>query len=276
MSLIELGKKVAGTNPSRRDGMHDSIAHLRDGHLSNGSVSSDDLPRRITTRTFKVDARHLESQRILPPGATGPLGQPYKMLRTQVLRRLEKLGANTLAIVSPRAGDGKSITASNLAVSIASYSTRTCLLVDLDLRRPAVARRWGLTIERGVEDHLVSRLPLEQIMVRPEGYERLVLLPAAAGLEDPSAVLFNHRTREFVEELKTRYTNRIVLFDLPPVLDADDALAFCQYVDAALVVVKEGATARDDVVRTIELLGDTAVVGTVLNASRDAAAATSY
>jgi Mrp family chromosome partitioning ATPase len=76
-----------------------------------------------------------------------------------------------------------------------------------------------------------------------------------------------------VAELRARYSNRIILFDLPPVLQADDALAFSRTTQAALMVVGEGRTQRDELTRSMELLRDLTMVGTVLNGSREPAAA---
>lgn len=232
------------------------------------AVGGDENARRLT-RVVPTDIVALEHARILRPGAIGTVGPAYKMLRTQVVKRLDQLGVNTLAIVSPRSGDGKTTTAINLAISLACDSTRTALLVDLDLRRPSVGRRLGVTLEAGIEDHLQFRVPLDRLLFRPEGYERMVVLPAKSAVASSSELLLSMRARELAHELKTRYANRIVLYDLPPVLEADDALAFIHNVDAALVVVREGCTSRDDIVRTIELLRDTPVIGTVLNGSRE-------
>lgn len=233
-------------------------------------------PAKRITRTAAVESTLLQSNRILPPGAKGDGGMPYRMLRTQTLKRLDKLGGSTLAIVSPRAGDGKSLTAINLAISIACDPNRTALLVELDLRRPSLARRWGLESEIGFDEHLRSRAPLERMMVRPAGYDRLVLLPASASAEDSSDLVLSSRAAEFVSEAKARYANRVILFDLPPALETDEVLGFMPHVDAALLVVREGITSREDVVRTLELLRDTPVVGTVLNGSRDKAAKYAY
>jgi Mrp family chromosome partitioning ATPase len=73
-----------------------------------------------------------------------------------------------------------------------------------------------------------------------------------------------------VQELKTRYPTRMVIFDLPPVLSADDALAFAPYVDAALLVIDEGRTKRDEVTRAVGYLRTTELLGTVLNRSHEA------
>jgi Mrp family chromosome partitioning ATPase len=206
--------------------------------------------------------------------ATGdsPARAAYKMLRTQVLQRMREHAMQTLAVVSPGCGEGKSLTAANLAISIAEDSNRSALLVDLDLRRPAVASLFGLEPQRGLDDYLRGECRLEEVFVRTEPYERLALLPVRAPSGRSSELLTGKPMREFVAEVRGRYADRTVLFDLPPVLASDDVLAFSPLVDAALVVAAEGRTRRDDLVRTLELLRSTRIVGTVLNGSMDASA----
>lgn len=238
---------------------------------ANASAPQTEFTDTIAFRSpvIEVDRLALENQRILAAGAGGPIGSPYKMLRTQVLRRLEQLGANTLAVMSPTAGAGKTLTAINLAIAIAAETGRTALLVDLDLRNPNIHRRFGFTPELGVEECLLSRQPVQDAMVKIMGYERLTVLPAKSRVENSSELLTDQSSAKLVEELRSRYANRVIIFDLPPVLQADDALAFSRHVQAGLLVVNEGRTQREDVIRSIELLGDLKIVGTVLNGARD-------
>jgi len=69
--------------------------------------------------------------------------------------------------------------------------------------------------------------------------------------------------------MRNRYKDRVLIFDLPPALEADDALAFARHAQAALIVIGEGRTRRDDLVRTVQLLADVPIIGTVLNGSRE-------
>lgn len=218
---------------------------------------------------IQPDRSHLEVERILPPGAGGVMGNPYKMLRTQVLRRMEQLGANTLAVMSPNEGAGKTLTAINLAIAIAAETGRTALLVDLDLRNPSVHRRFGFVPELGVEECIRDRRPVQEAMVKIAGYDRLTVLPAKARADNSSELLTDQMAEQLVNDLRTRYANRVIIFDLPPVLQADDALAFSRHVQAGLMVVSEGKTRREDVMRSITLLHDLKIVGTVLNGARE-------
>lgn len=222
------------------------------------------------SRVVEVNQHLLERERILPAGAAGAHGGAYKMLRTQVLRRLDKIKANSLAIVGVEPGTGKTLTAINLAIAVAADPERTALLVDLDLRNPGIHRRLGIEPDVGIDDCIRQKRPLWEAMVRVTGYERLVVLPARERCEDSSELLSTQRTQEMVMEMRERYRDRLLIFDLPPVLRADDALAFSRHVQAALVVVREGCTQRNDLIATLDLLGDLPIVGTVLNGSHEA------
>lgn len=222
-----------------------------------------------SSRVVQIDPVTFERERILPAGAAGAHGGPYKMLRTQVLRRLDKLGASSLAVVGTAAHTGKTLTAINLAIAIAADPERNALLVDLDLRKPRIHRRLGLVPVAGIDDCLRGDRALAEAMVRLSGYPRLVVLPAREHSADSSELLSTRRTEELMLEMRSRYRDRVLLFDLPPVLQADDALAFVRHAEAALIVVDEGRTRRDDLMRTVELLHDVMIIGTVLNGTRE-------
>ena len=218
-----------------------------------------------STRVVPVSADHLETQRIVPPGTRGPASAGFRMLRTQVLQRMAAHRWRTLAIFSPAAGEGRTTTAVNLAMHIANDQDHTVLLVDLDLRRPAVAATLGFTPERGVDDFLAGEAEIRDCLYHPDGCDRLVVMPARQPVGHSSEVVAGQRCGDLVGELRARYEERIVIFDLPPVLSADDALAFSRHVECGLMVAVEGRTRRDDLSRAIELLHETPIVGTMLN-----------
>ncbi|MBB6091252.1 capsular exopolysaccharide synthesis family protein [Povalibacter uvarum] len=221
------------------------------------------------TPAIELDPQVRENERILPPNAAGPYGGAYKMLRTRVLRELDTLGATTLGVMSAASGEGKTLTAINLAIAIAADPARTVLLVDFDLRNPSIHRRFHHEPTVGVDDCLIDRRASRDAMFKVTGYERLTVLPARAAQETSSELLASSRTAELVAEIRARYANRIVIFDLPPVLQADDALAFSRNLQAGLLVMSEGKTRREDVTHTLELLKGLPFVGTVLNGSRE-------
>lgn len=221
------------------------------------------------TRTFSPSADLLESNRIVGPASRDPAAAAFRMLRTQVLQRMDENCWRSLAILSPGSDDGKTTTAINLAISLANDHRHTVLLVDFDLRRPTVGQKLGITPEWGADDILSGNARVEDCLCHPEGFDRLVVLPARAAMANSSDVLAGPRGRELVAELRSRYPDRILLFDLPPVLAADDALAFLPLAECGLVIAAEGSTSRDDLLRCMELLRKTPIVGTVLNRATD-------
>lgn len=218
---------------------------------------------------LELSEKTREQQRILPPGAGGPHGAPYKILRTQVVKRLEQLQANTLAILSPLSGAGKTLTAINLAIALAAERERHVLLVDLDLRNPSVASQLGFVPQVGIEDCLQSDRPLQDAMVSFQRYERLTVLPARSRLEQSSELLAEQHTIDTLGAFRGQHPNPVVVVDMPPVLEADDALLFSRHVQAGLMVAHEGMTLREDLTRAIGVLQQLSIIGTVLNGSRE-------
>ena len=240
----------------------------------DSAVSS--LPAAIEytkTKTFAAPAALLESNRIIDAAAASPAASAFRMLRTQVLQRMEEHSWRSLAVLSPCSDDGKTTTAINLAVTLASDHRHTVLLVDFDLKRPTIAEKLGIVPEMGADDILRGQARIEDCLYHPENFDRLVVLPARAAMEYSSEMLAGPRCRELVSELRGRYPDRILVFDLPPILGADDALAFVPCVECALVVVAEGLTRREDLLRCMELLRNTPIVGTVLNRATNVASA---
>lgn len=216
------------------------------------------------TRTLSVDTERLRAQRIIVGDRHNAIADAYKVLRTQSIQRLRTKGWNALAITSPTQGSGKTVTAINLAISLAREVNQTVLLVDLDLRRPSVIRYFTDEELPGVSDYLMGDRDLSEILINP-GIERLVILPGHTAFTNSSEMLSTPRMVRLVEELKTRYPDRIVLFDMPPLLTGDDVIAFSPYLDAVMLVVEDGKTTKDDLRRAWDLLDSERTLGIVLN-----------
>lgn len=225
------------------------------------------------TKSFSASADLLESNRIVSVQSPSAAAGAFRMLRTQVLQRMMENNWRSLAVFSPCRDEGKTTTAINLAISLANDHLHTVLLVEFDLKMPTLAAKLGINPQKGADDLLRGEAEVEDCLYHPDGFDRLVLLPARSTMHNSSEALAGKRGRELVAELRSRYPDRIVLFDLPPILEADDALAFAPLVECGLVVVAEGLTRREDLLRCMELLHRTPIVGTVLNRASDTASA---
>jgi capsular exopolysaccharide synthesis family protein len=222
---------------------------------------------RTSTRLVPVADDFLRQQRIVAGIDSLEMSDVFRILRTSVLQRLNTSGGTTLGITSPSMADGKTVVAANLAISLSKLPQHTVLLVDLDLRRPNLHKVFGLDESPGLADYLLGQTPLPECLVNP-GIDRLVLLPSGPAQRSSSEILSSARMIALAQELKSRYPDRLVVYDMPPLLPTDDALVFLGNVDASLLVVEEGKTRRPEVQRALELLKDYRPIGTVLNKSR--------
>ncbi|MCF6355769.1 MAG: CpsD/CapB family tyrosine-protein kinase [Candidatus Polarisedimenticolaceae bacterium] len=241
------------------------------GGLSTKYKEGPKPDQNITYTETSVVSLHPDSlyeKRVVAIDENDPATAAYKVLRTQVLQRLRVNKWNSLAITSPTEGCGKTLTAINLAICLAREVNHTVLLVDMDLRRPKLHSYFPGIPGLGISDYLLNDVELSGILINP-GIERLVILPGHKPFSSSSETLSSPKMVELVEELKSRYPSRIVLFDLPPVLPCDDVIAFAPYVDAALLVIEDGKTQENELKRAVELLDSVNILGTVLNKSSE-------
>ncbi len=231
--------------------------------LVTGSLSELQI-QYTQTASLDVPYDELKQNKIITGEERNASTAEYKMLRTQVSRRMKANGWNTLAISSPGQGEGKTLTAINLAISMAMEIDQSVLLVDLDLRKPSIARYFNCEATAGLSDYLLRDIPLQHILFNPR-IDRLVVLPGSKQIYNSSEMLSSPKMIQLIEEIKARYSRRIIIFDLPPVLLTDDALAFSPYVDAMLLVVEDGKTKKNELNRAANLLKSSNMLGVIVN-----------
>ena len=195
----------------------------------------------------------------------------YKMLRTRILQRMRANGWQTIAVTSAAQGDGKSISSLNLAISLAGDVNHNVCLVDLDLRHSSIANYLGFKPKLGISDCLERDVPVEDALLKTD-IDRLVILPNVRTVTHSSELISSPKMHQIAAKLASDPT-RIVVYDMPPLLAADDMLAFEPIVDSILLVVAEGKTQRTDTMKAFELLESSNVIGTVLNRSDERTAA---
>lgn len=217
-----------------------------------------------------LDRAVMEENNVLPQITDQGALRAYKILRTRMLRRLEANQWHSFAVTGATAGEGKTLTAINLAMALAQDSSTWVFLVDLDLQRPKVADYLGISNshgERGLADYLLGDATLDQITYSPNTLDRLAVIPNFQAVASASELLTSARMGELVQALEAEVPRRIVIFDMPPVLASDDVLAFSPQVDGMLLVVAEGFTSRDVLRSAKELLAEMNLLGVVLNRS---------
>jgi Mrp family chromosome partitioning ATPase len=219
----------------------------------------------------KVDLRAMYGSHVITSGIDPVIQTAYKMLRTRILQRMRANMWQTLAVTSASQGDGKSVSAINLAISLAGDVNHNVCLVDLDLRHSSIAKYLGLKPKMGISDCLARSVPVEQALLKTD-IDRLVVLPNVRTVTHSSELISSPKMYEIAAKLASD-PSRIVVYDMPPLLAADDMLAFEPLVDSILLIVAEGTTRRTDTMKAFELLEDSNVIGTVLNRSDERTAA---
>ena len=199
----------------------------------------------------------------------------YNLLRTQVLHRTRPKGHNTIMVTSVVDGEGKTITAINLAVSIAREVKQTVLLVDTDFRNPTVHHYLGCNTDQGLSDYLRQDAPIAELLLNP-GLAKMVVLPAGRPFHGSTEMLGSPKMEKLVEEMKRRYPERYVIFDCPPILAVPDTLIFSSYVDGVIMVVEAGRTPKEQIRKAVELLEGRNIVGVVMNKAEGARSAYYY
>jgi capsular exopolysaccharide synthesis family protein len=216
------------------------------------------------SKQIEVGQNILSESRLIAGNPSDPRALSFKMLRTQALQIMRENGWSTIAVTGPTAGAGKSLVAINLAISMSLEVNQTVLLVDLDLRNPSIHQYFAFEPEYGLLDYLTGEAKIEDMLVNP-GFKRLLILPSKGSTSESSELLSSPQMIELAKELKLRYKSRMVIYDLPPVLNTDDALVFLPNVDSTLLVVENGRNTTSEVQNSMRMLEGTNILGTVLN-----------
>ncbi|HEX8756088.1 MAG TPA: CpsD/CapB family tyrosine-protein kinase [Steroidobacteraceae bacterium] len=266
MSLIE---EVMRRQAHERSAMPGGLAGTSAARAARpilASAPAEAAPQEY--RSAALDPEALERNRVLLRIQDVAVSRAYKILRTRVLHRMAANNWSTLGITGTSAGEGKTLTALNLALALAQDPNAWVYLVDLDLQRPQLGAYLGMSYEYGLTDFLTGQAALEQI-VYDIGIKRLAVVPNASPVETSSEHLCSARMADFVNALAAQTPRRIVIFDMPPLMVSDDVLAFAPRVDSFLLVVSQGFTARRTLANAKEVLSELNLLGVVLNRSTE-------
>jgi protein-tyrosine kinase len=204
-----------------------------------------------------------------------PVLNAYRVLRTRVLQKMDAAGWKTLAVVSPGAGAGKTVTAINLAIAIGAKTGAHPVLADLDFYRPSVSRYLGLREPPSLLDFFEGKRALDEVTVRPD-LNDLLVMPNERVTRRGAEFLTSERTDQLIHAAVNDYKSRTVIFDMSPLLGCDDTIAFLPKVDCVLLVAASGQTRVSELKEAKRILAKTNVIGTVLNKSPRALMANQY
>ncbi|MGK2907449.1 MAG: XrtA-associated tyrosine autokinase [Desulfuromonadales bacterium] len=257
MSRIEKALEVAAQKRQQADDYRPAAQPF----TAPESTIRQPLAKQGRASTFKVDNPYL----VTANDQGAPASEQYRKLKSLIVK-LSQAGnfGKALMVTSPVAGEGKTITSLNLAITMAQEFDHTVLLVEADIRKPTVLSYLGLKAEKGLTDCVLDGLDLKDVIVKT-GIGNLSVLPAGRRVDNPVELFSSNRMEALVDDIKSRYNDRFVIVDTTPLLPFAEPSYIANMVGAVILVVREGVTTTDKLKRALEMLKDHNLLGVVSN-----------
>lgn len=231
-----------------------------------GKVISQEVMDRVAGQHMLVSMNDIVS----------PAAEEFRKLKQHLVRITKREGfQNTILITSGTSGEGKSVTSTNLAISLAQEFDHTVLLVDADLRRPTCHNLLCLDNQYGLSDCLMEGTDISKGMIRT-GIGKLSFLPAGTPMANPGELLASKRMAAVLKEMKERYTDRYVIIDTPPVLPFAESRTLARLADMVVLVVKEGRLSKYELRETMDALSGANIAGAVYSQASQSASSNRY
>ncbi len=221
-------------------------------------------PDYTMSKSVVLDPAAVLENRCVAFRPDGPEIEPYRVLRTRILERTEEGRGTSVMITSALPGEGKTLTSINLALTFARAYSQTVLLVDADLRQQRIHTILGYESGQGLANYLMNGCTVADLVVWP-GIEKLTVISGGKTVAESSELIGSPGMKRVVEEMRSRYPERYVFLDAPPVLAGADAISLAPLVDHVVMVVQAEKTSLTDVRKALELLPREKVLGLVLN-----------
>ncbi|MDH5570818.1 MAG: XrtA-associated tyrosine autokinase [Gammaproteobacteria bacterium] len=246
-------------------------------NVENTKFTNEIIPKTIldNKQKVKIDFDGLQDKGFITPDTIGgEKSEEYRVIKRPILRNAFGKGAvsipngNMIMISSSLPGEGKTYTSLSLAMSISLELDTTVLLVDCDLINPSLSRLLEVDENIGLTDYLVDpAIALEDVILNTS-IPQLRLIPSGARHEQSNELLTSTKMTDLIKELSERYTDRVVLFDTPPLLLANQARVMSQLMGQIIVVVEAEVTPQNIVKEAIDLLDHDKAIGIILNKTR--------
>lgn len=231
------------------------LHELEQSTASSGETAAAGRPLHIPKNSLIVTLTAPES----------PAAEEYRKLKAMVIKLTQQDARRTVIMVtSANSGEGKSLTAVNLAISLSQEVSHSALLIDADLRRPSLAAYLDITADTGLAECLSDGVNASSAIIGT-GIPKLDLLPAGKSVKNPVECLSSPKMKSILIDLKRRYPERYIIIDTPPILPFAETQIVSMLVDGVLFVVKEGGTTVQELQDSLDILKGTKVLGIAFN-----------
>jgi receptor protein-tyrosine kinase len=247
-----------------------------------GAAPSEPVVER-RSREVDLDLRRMSRANLLVPGEPrSQLEEEFRIIKRPLLENVRGQTAvrpdraNLIMVTSAVPGEGKTQSAINLAVSIAMELDHTVLLVEADVLRPSVLERMGVAAQRGLLDLLANRdVDLSDVLLKTN-IPKLTLLPAGTSSSRSTELLASDAMHALLGELASKYSDRVIVFDTPPLLSTTESRVLASHMGQVLMVVESGRTPTSTVQQAFATLESHPVVLSMLNKYRGPKGSNSY
>ncbi len=239
-----------------------------------GNTASHAVGAASTLDPFNIDLdRLVNNGHISLLGDRRQINEEYREIKRKLLANafgpLAKTlhNSNIIMVSSSRPSEGKTFTATNLAMSIAAEQDKTVLLVDADVLKPNVLNTMGLERRKGLMEYLTGEVEDISHVLYPTNIDQLKIIPTGKSHHLSTEMLASQKMHETVDEFANRYPDRIVIFDTPPLIGINESAVLANFAGQAVVVVEEGRAKLADIKLAVERLNPNMAIGFVVNKS---------
>lgn len=245
------------------------------GGVDTQATGRTQAPAKATSKAAEIDLERLGAAGFITPTAPGTLiAEEFRVIKRPLLGNVTSAAApirnaNLIMVTSSLPGEGKSFTAINLAMSIAMELDRTVLLVDADVARPSLPRVLGLSEQKGLLDILQDKsLDMSDVLLRTN-VDKLTILPAGSADAHATELLASENMGRLLNEIARRYSDRIVIFDSPPLLMTTESRVLATRMGQIVFVVRAEETPQNAVKEALGTIEACPVKLVVLNQARN-------
>jgi len=240
-------------------------------------------PNKVETRDsqltsskpeFLIDVERLQSKGMVSvSGDRTLINEEYREIKRKLISNgfgpISKTlsNSNIIMVSSARPSEGKTFTAVNLALSIASEQDKTVLLVDADVLKPNVLRTLGLEERPGLLEYLTGEVSSISEVLYHTNIDKLKIIPSGKTHRLSTELLASHKMHDTVDEFANRYPDRVVIIDTPPIIGITESAVLANFAGQAVVVVEENKSGMNDIKEAVKRLNPEMAIGFVVNKS---------
>lgn len=281
--LRQAGVAVGTTQGSREAAAAANSTVVAAGLNDARSARPDPAAPSVSSRVVDIDLEALREAGFASPIALrAKISDEFRVIKRPLIANAMGKGAapieygNLIMVTSALSGEGKTFTSINLAISIANELDNTVMLVDADVARPSVLETLGLPPSRGLLDVLLDEsVALSDVMLKTN-IEKLTILPSGTPHPRATELLASDAMNSLLNDMSSRYSDRIIIFDSPPLLLTTESRVLATHMGQIVMVVQAAQTTRADVMRALATIEECPVKMLVLNQARNEGLDTSY